>query len=59
MQVVMNKYFILNPEEKIGAYSFRRSREKHKNRFNCDALQFRKMTSPSRRLGYSNNQLNC
>jgi len=53
MQVVMNKCFLLNPEQnKISRRSFLSfSRKKH---FNSE-----KITSPSRRLGYSINQLNC
>jgi len=50
MQVVMNKCFLLNPEKKIwrkSVLSFSRK----------TLLYFRKMTSPSGRLGYSNNQL--
>jgi len=43
MQVVTNK--------KTGTDPSRRFREKRKT-----YLQFRKMTSPSRRQGYSNNQ---
>jgi len=46
MQVVINKCF-LNPEQKIGA-----------DPFCCFRKKFRKMTSLSRKLGYSNNQLN-
>jgi len=45
--------FYPNPIKKFGADPSCRFREKHKN----DALQFRKMTSPSQKLGYSNNQL--
>jgi len=55
MQVVMNKCFLLNPEKTFGADSSCRFREKCKKH----TLFFGKMTSPSRRLGYFNNQSNC
>jgi len=52
MQVVKNKCFFLNHEKKWrrSALSFSRKPQKL-------TLQFWKMTSPSQRLGYSNNQL--
>jgi len=52
IQVVINKCFLLNPEKKFGADTSGRLREKRKNA----PLNPRKMASPSRRLGYSNNQ---
>jgi len=51
MQFVMNKCFLLKPEKKIWRRSVLTfSEKKRKYRF--------KMTSPSQRLGCSNNQLN-
>jgi len=49
MQVLMNKYFLLNTE-KIRAGPSCRFKKTH---FNSE-----KLASPIRRLGYSNNQLN-
>jgi len=50
MQIVLNKCFVLNPEKKIGVDPSYRFREIAKTtNFNSE-----KMTSPSRRLGYSN-----
>jgi len=51
MQVVMNKCFLLNPETNFAQI--------HLVVFEKNALQFLKMTSTSRRLGYSNKQLHC
>jgi len=56
MQVVINKRFFLNPGKKIRLVVF------EINAKNCSTplhANSEKMTSPSRRLGYSNNQLNC
>jgi len=53
VEIIINKYFLLNPKKIFGAnpsFCFRKKRKKR-------TLYFRKMTSPSRRLGYSNNQL--
>jgi len=47
MKVVINKFFLINPEKNGAVLSF--SRKTH-------AL-IPKMTSPSRSLGYFNNQL--
>jgi len=52
----MNKYFLQNPEKNFGADPSCRFENNAKNvHFNSE------MTSPrpSRRLGYSNSQLNC
>jgi len=59
MQVVMNNLFRLNSEEKIGANPYCRFREKRKNHQLQRTPIPEKMTSPSRRQGYSNNQFNC
>jgi len=61
MQVVMNKYFIPNPEKNWhrSVLSFSRKTQKP---LNSVALYFRKndVTEPkAKRLGYSNNQLHC
>jgi len=58
MQVIINKYFLLNLE-KIGTDPSYRFREKRENPINSDTLHFQKIMSLNRRLGYSNNQLNC
>jgi len=44
--------------KKIGANPSCRFREKRKNRLTSTQSNSKKMTSPRRRLGYSNNQLN-
>jgi len=61
MEVVVNKWFLLNREKKFGADSSCRLREKRKNCSTPLHSNSKTMTSPSRRLGYSNsnNQLNC
>jgi len=56
MQVVIDKCFLLNPEKKIGAYPSYRFREKRKNRLTSAHSNSEKMTSPIRKLGYSNNR---
>jgi len=48
----MNKYFLLNPEKKMAQIRIVVFEKTQKRTFNSE-----KMTSPSRRLGYSNNQL--
>jgi len=55
MQVVLNKCFAVNPEKNL-AQSRLIAFEKNAKTTN---FNFEKMTSPSRRLGYSNNQINC
>jgi len=51
MLVVMNKCFLLNLEKKLEQIRL--------VVFEKNAPLIPKMTSPSRRLGYSINQLNC
>jgi len=43
MQVVMNKYFLLNPEKKLAQIRL----------VVFEKIKFPKMTSPNRRQGYS------
>jgi len=53
----MNKHIILNPKKKFGADPSifeKNAKLRTSTHFNSE-----KMTSPSRRLGYSINQLNC
>jgi len=57
MQVAMNKCFLLNPEKKFGADPSCSFREKRTNRLIPTHFNSEKIMSPSRRLGYSNNQL--
>jgi len=47
----MNKCFLLNPEKNFAQIHPVIFEKMHSN--------FEKMTSPNRRLGYSNNQFNC
>jgi len=55
MQVIMNKCFLLNPEINLAQIRLVVFEKNAKKRTSL----FKKMTSPSRRLGYSNNQLKC
>jgi len=57
MQVVM-KCFLLNLEKKL-AQVCHTVFKKNVKAANSDKLKIQKMMSPSRRLDYSNNQLNC
>jgi len=51
MQVVIIKFFLLNPEKNFAQIHF--------IVFEKNVLQFRKNDVPIRRLGYPKNQLNC
>jgi len=51
--------FASKPWKKIGADPSCPFRKKHKKHITPMHFNFKKVTSPSRKLGYSNNQLNC
>jgi len=58
MQVVMNKYFLLNPEKELAQIRLVFEKNAKTIQFRCSTI-LKKMTSSSQRLGYFNNLLNC